>query len=77
MTKGLRQVGLVVLVILATSGVWQAAAQVEAKKERPKWEYTYVGDGAGAVALGNDGWELVAVTQNPRENSVLYFKRMK
>jgi len=74
MTKAFRQVGLVVLVILATSGVWQAAAQVEAKKERPRYEYTVASNPSNSAMskLGEDGWELVAVDAN-----FAYFKRQK
>lgn len=76
MTKAFRQVGLVVLVILATSGVWQAAAQIEVKKERPKWEYTTAGEGHAMNQLGEQGWELVTVS-NPGASDRLYFKRPK
>ena len=76
MTKALRQVGLAVLVILAMNGVWQAAAQVEVKTERPKWEYTTVGEGHAMNQLGEKGWELVAVSK-VGESDRLYFKRPK
>ena len=78
MTKALRQIGLVVLVVLATSGVWQAAAQVEVKKERPKWEYYVSPNPTDSLIskMGEDGWELVAATSSDRIQTV-YFKRQK
>ena len=77
MSKAFQRVGLVVLVALAMSGAWQAAAQVEVKKERPKWEYKLAAEGAGAKVLGDDGWELVAVVSRSGGYEVLYFKRLK
>jgi hypothetical protein len=76
MATAFQRIGLVVLVVLATSGVWQAAAQVEAKKERPQWEYTWAGEGASARAMGDEGWELVAVSSRGGSDT-LYFKRQK
>jgi len=76
MTKAFRQIGMVVLVVLAASGVWQAAAQVEVKKERPKWEYTVTDAGPTGQRIGEDGWELVAVNSNGG-HTLLYFKRQK
>lgn len=51
-----------------------------AESTRPRWEYKVIADPreGDLTSLGDDGWELVQVTQGPGTRpNVAYLKRRK
>jgi hypothetical protein len=69
----LQQVVVLVLIAVATNGVWQfAVADVEPKKGRQQWEWQSLNKSNARKLDSAEGWELVSVDQE-----VLYFKRPK
>jgi hypothetical protein len=70
----------IVAVVVALIAGWQlASAQGEKEKAVQKWEYKlyYSPEKDGLNALGTEGWELVCVVANGKEQPYACLKRPK